>query len=49
VTSSDSVSKIAESAYEDAGHYMRIFNASTDILKDPHVIQPGQELVIPNQ
>lgn len=45
----ESLSKIAKSAYDDAGQYMRIFNANTDILKDPNVIQPGQKLVIPNK
>lgn len=49
VRSGDSLSKIAKSAYDDAGQYMRIFNANTDILKDPNVIQPGQKLVIPNK
>ena len=45
----DSLSKIAKSAYDDGGQYMRIFNANTNILKDPNVIHPGQKLVIPNK
>jgi nucleoid-associated protein YgaU len=44
----DSLSKIAKSAYDDAGKYMKIFEANKDQLKDPNVIQPGQKLVIPN-
>jgi nucleoid-associated protein YgaU len=45
----DSLSKIAKSAYDDAGKYMTIFEANKDQLKDPNVIQPGQKLVIPNR
>jgi nucleoid-associated protein YgaU len=44
----DSLSKIAKSAYDDPGQYMKIFEANKDQLKDPNVIQPGQKLVIPN-
>lgn len=43
----DSLSKIAKSAYDDAGKYMKIFEANKDQLKDPNLIQPGQKLVIP--
>jgi nucleoid-associated protein YgaU len=43
----DSLSKIAKSAYDDGGKYMKIFEANKDQLKDPNVIQPGQKLVIP--
>ena len=49
VKSGDSLSKIAKSVYDDAGQYMKIFQANTNILKDPNVIQPGQKLVIPNK
>ena len=45
----DSLSKIAKSAYDNAGEYMRIFEANRNILKDPNVIQPGQKLVIPKK
>ena len=45
----DSLSKIAKSAYDDAGQYMRIFEANTNILKDPNVIHPGQKLIIPRK
>jgi len=45
----DSLSKIAKSAYDNAGDYMRIFEANRNILKDPNLIQPGQKLVIPNR
>jgi nucleoid-associated protein YgaU len=48
VKSGDSLSKIAKSVYDDAGKYMKIFEANKDQLKDPNLIQPGQKLVIPN-
>ena len=48
VKSGDSLSKIAKHYYGDAMKYMHIFNANTDILKDPNVIHPDQELTIPN-
>ena len=49
VKSGDTLSKIAKSAYDNAGAYMQIFNANKNILKDPNVIQVGQKLVIPNK
>ena len=45
----DSLSKIAKTHLDNAGRYMEIFNANKDKLKDPNVIQPGQQLVIPNR
>lgn len=45
----DSLSKIAKSVYDNAGRYMDIFNANTDKLKDPNMIHPGQQLVIPKK
>ncbi len=47
VESGDSLSKIAKHYYGEANKYMQIFNANTDQLKDPNLIHPGQELVIP--
>ncbi|MEM7510706.1 MAG: LysM peptidoglycan-binding domain-containing protein [Bacteroidota bacterium] len=48
VASGDTLGKIAKAYYGKAGEYMKIFNANTNILKDPNLIHPGQELVIPN-
>lgn len=48
VKSGESLSKIAKHYYNNAGDYMKIFNANKSILKDPDVIHPGQELTIPN-
>jgi nucleoid-associated protein YgaU len=45
----DSLSKIAKLAYDDAGQYMRIFEANKNTLKDPNMIHPGQKLVIPRK
>ena len=48
VVSGDSLSKIAKKYYGKANQYMHIFNANTDILKDPNMIYPDQELTIPH-
>jgi nucleoid-associated protein YgaU len=48
VKSGDSLSKIAKHYYGEANKFMAIFNANKNILKDPNLIHPGQELVIPN-
>lgn len=45
----ESLSKIAKTHLDDAGRYMDIFNANKDKLKDPNLIHPGQQLVIPNR
>ncbi|NCO64614.1 MAG: LysM peptidoglycan-binding domain-containing protein, partial [Flavobacteriia bacterium] len=34
--------------YGNASKYQAIFNANTNILKNPDLIHPGQELIIPN-
>ena len=48
VASVESLSKIAKHYYEDAMKYNAIFQANTNILKNPDMIHPGQELVIPH-
>ncbi|SDS14314.1 LysM domain-containing protein [Polaribacter sp. KT25b] len=48
VKSGETLGKIAKQYYGSAGKYTVIFNANTNILKNPDVIHPGQELVIPN-
>jgi nucleoid-associated protein YgaU len=47
VKSGDTLSKIAQQFYGDAGQYMKIFEANKDKLKNPDQIQAGQELKIP--
>jgi nucleoid-associated protein YgaU len=49
VKSGDTLGKIAKSAYDNAGSYMKIFEANKDILKNPDMIQVGQKLTIPNK
>ncbi|WP_225036225.1 LysM peptidoglycan-binding domain-containing protein [Winogradskyella sp. SM1960] len=48
VSSGETLGKIAKQYYGDAMKYKEIFAANTDILKNPDVIHPDQELVIPN-
>jgi LysM repeat protein len=43
----DTLSKISMQFYGNMNDYMTIFNANRDQLKDPNMIHPGQELVIP--
>ena len=49
VKAGDSLSKIAKGYYGDAGRYMEIFNANTNILSDPDKIQVGQKLKLPKK
>ncbi|PQJ18616.1 MULTISPECIES: LysM peptidoglycan-binding domain-containing protein [Nonlabens] len=48
VESGESLSKIAKHYYGDPMKYHQIFAANDDVLKNPDVIHPGQELKIPN-
>lgn len=48
VKSGDTLGKIAKHYYGDAMKYKDIFSANTNILSNPDVIYPDQELVIPN-
>ncbi len=43
----DSLSKIAKGFLGNAMKYMDIYNLNKDILKNPDLIHPGQELKIP--
>lgn len=47
VESGDTLWKIAEQMYGNGSHYMKIFEANTDVLEDPDRIFPGQVLKIP--
>ena len=47
VAPGDSLSKIAKHFYGNANDYMKIFEANRDKLSDPNMIQPGQQLTIP--
>jgi len=48
VAKGDTLSKIAKHHYGDANKWRKIFEANTDILKDPDRIFPGQVLKIPD-
>ena len=48
VQKGESLSKIAKHYYGDPMKYTAIFEANTDKLKNPDLIYPDQELVIPN-
>ena len=47
IVKGDTLSKIAKSMYGDANKWRKIYEANTDILKNPDVIRPGQVLKIP--
>ena len=47
VKSGDNLSKISKQFYGDSSEYMRIFYANRDKLRDPDMIQVGQQLIIP--
>lgn len=48
VSSGESLSKIAKHYFKDPMKYTSIFEANKHILKNPDMIHPGQELIIPN-
>ncbi|WP_452224651.1 LysM peptidoglycan-binding domain-containing protein [Lacinutrix chionoecetis] len=48
VKSGETLGAIAKQYYGSAGKYNTIFKANTDILNNPDVIRPDQELIIPN-
>jgi nucleoid-associated protein YgaU len=47
VKSGESLSKIAKHYYGDPMKYKKIFEANTNVLKNPDMIHPDQVLVIP--
>lgn len=48
VAKGETLGKIAKHYFGNAMKYKEIFEANTDILKNPDLIHPGQELKIPN-
>ncbi|GAA4231283.1 hypothetical protein GCM10022291_03420 [Postechiella marina] len=48
VKSGETLGKIAVKYYGKASNYQDIFKANSDILKNPDIIHPDQELIIPN-
>ena len=47
VVKGDSLSKIAKREYGDASKWRTIHEANKDLISDPDLIYPGQELKIP--
>ena len=47
VQSGDTLSKISQQFYGEAGKYMQIFEANQPLIKDPDDIYPGQMLRVP--
>ena len=47
VVKGDSLSKIAKREYGDANKWRTIYEANRDLIKDPDLIYPGQELKVP--
>ena len=49
VKQGDTLSAIAQREYGNAGEWQRIFEANRDQIEDPDLIQPGQQLRIPDR
>jgi len=49
VKSGDSLSKIAKAQYGDGSKWKRIYEANRDKIKNPDLIYPGQEFIIPDE
>ena len=47
VVKGDSLSRIAAGQYGNAQKWRRIYEANRDLIKDPDLIYPGQQLRIP--
>lgn len=47
IQSGDTLSKIAKEFYGDANKYNDIFEANREVIKDPDLIYPGQQIRIP--
>jgi nucleoid-associated protein YgaU len=45
----DSLSKIAKREYGDASKWRQIYQANRDVIDNPDLIEPGQDLIIPEQ
>lgn len=43
----DSLSKIAKAQYGDAGKWNQIFEANREVIENPDLIYPGQQIRIP--
>ncbi len=48
VAAGDSLSKIAQHHYGNANLWNKIYEANKDTIKNPDLIHPGQQLIIPD-
>jgi nucleoid-associated protein YgaU len=48
VEAGDSLSKIAQREYGHANLWQKIYEANKDTIKNPDLIHPGQQLIIPD-
>ena len=49
VVKGDSLSKIAKHQYGDANKWRKIYEANKDVIDNPDLIEPGQDLIIPDR
>jgi nucleoid-associated protein YgaU len=49
VVEGDSLSKIAKREYGDASKWRQIYQANKDVIDNPDLIEPGQNLIIPDE
>jgi nucleoid-associated protein YgaU len=49
VVKGDSLSKIAKREYGDMSKWRKIFEANRDVIDNPDLIEPGQNLIIPEE
>jgi nucleoid-associated protein YgaU len=49
VVQGDSLSKIAKREYGDANKWRQIYQANKDVIENPDLIEPGQNLIIPDE
>lgn len=49
VVQGDSLSKIAKREYGDASKWRQIYHANKDVIDNPDLIEPGQNLIIPER
>ena len=49
VVKGDSLSKIAKREYGDVREWRKIYEANKDVIDNPDLIEPGQDLIIPDR
>ena len=49
VVRGDSLSKIAKREYGDMTQWRKIYEANRDVIDNPDLIEPGQNLIIPDR